>query len=102
MVRFRPKPPGWALTRVCLEFFVVIIKVVSYIYNVGKWLFVNKKIDLAIDIGGLYLVDFLKKEPVVIDDENEISDMTDYVISFDSLQKMITFLGIKMIRLYAK
>jgi hypothetical protein len=28
--------------------------------------------------------------------------MTDYVISFDSLQKMITFLCIKMIRLYAK
>ena len=42
-----------------------------------------KEFDLAIDIGGLYLVDFLKKEPVVIDDENEISDMTDYVISFD-------------------
>ena len=68
----------------------------------GSGYFVNNKFDLAIDIGGLYLVDFLKKEPVVIDDENEISDMTDYVISFDSLQKMITFLGIKMIRLYAK
>lgn len=68
----------------------------------GSGYFVNNKFDLAIDIGGLYLVDFLKKEPVVIDDENEISDMTDYVISFDSLQKMITFLCIKMIRLYAK